>query len=452
MFVPKSDIITRLSANVPRYTSYPTAPNFSSDLGPQLVEKMHKSIDGGEPLSIYIHIPYCDRLCWFCACHTKQTKSYAPISSYIETLLEEIELHRRALARSPEIAQIHFGGGSPSMLKSEDFNELSKKLRTSFRVTEKTEISVEIDPNDMSEDMLVGLQKIGITRASIGVQDFDPDVQEAINRPQTFEQTRDLVQALRSINISSVNVDALYGLPRQDMKRIRATLEKVISLSPDRVAMFGYAHVPWLKKHQNMINDKELPNIEQRHQQAEFADKFLTSNGLHKIGIDHYATPEDSLTKALKAGTLHRNFQGYTTDQCHNLLGLGASSIGQYDGGFIQNIVPTKQYKEAISEGRFAANRGYELTQDDRIRGHIIERLMCDFSFNFDDVTDKFGGAATQIIEMAKSIAIKDPDNICRVNDGEFHISEDKRAFTRIVASKFDAYLSKQNSKFSKAI
>lgn len=452
MFVPKSDIITKLSANVPRYTSYPTAPNFSPDLGPQLVEKMHASIDGGDPISIYIHIPYCDRLCWFCGCHTKQTKSYAPISYYVETLLEEIELHRKALLYRPEVAHIHFGGGSPSMLKSEDFNELSKKLRASFGVTKKTEISVEIDPNDMSDDMLVGLQKLGITRASIGVQDFDPDVQEAINRPQTFEQTRDLIQALRAINISSINVDALYGLPRQDMKRLETTLEKVISLSPDRVAMFGYAHVPWLKKHQNMIKDQELPNIQQRHQQADLADRYLTSNGLQKIGIDHYATPEDSLTKALKAGTLHRNFQGYTTDQCHNLLGLGASSINQYDGGFIQNIVPTKQYKTEISDGHFAANRGYELTQDDRIRGHVIERLMCDFSFNFDDVTNKFGDAGTPIIEMAKSIALKDLDELCRVGDNEFYISEDKLAFTRIVASKFDAYLSKQNSKFSKPV
>ncbi|MEW7009401.1 oxygen-independent coproporphyrinogen III oxidase [Lentilitoribacter sp. EG35] len=452
MFVPKSEIITKLSANVPRYTSYPTAPNFSPDLGPQLVEKMHASIDNGGALSIYIHIPYCDRLCWFCGCHTKQTKSYIPISYYVETLLEEIELHRKALAHSPEVAHIHFGGGSPSMLKSEDFNELSKKLRTSFRVTEKTEISVEIDPNDMSDDMLVGLQKIGITRASIGVQDFDPDVQEAINRPQTFEQTRDLIEELRSINISSINVDALYGLPRQDMNRLNNTLEKVISLSPDRVAMFGYAHVPWLKKHQNMINDQELPNIEQRHQQADFADQFLTSSGLQKIGIDHYATPEDSLTKALNEGTLHRNFQGYTTDQCNNLLGLGASSINQYDGGFIQNTVPTKQYKAQISEGKFAANRGYELTQDDRIRGYVIERLMCDFSFNFDDVAIKFGDTGTPIIETAKSVVLQDSDDLCWIGNGKFNVSADKRAFTRIVASKFDAYLSKQNSKFSKPI
>lgn len=452
MFVPQPDIITKLSANVPRYTSYPTAPNFSPDLGPLLVEKMHASIDVGGPLSIYIHIPYCDRLCWFCGCHTKQTKSYAPIATYVETLLEEIELHRKALSRSHEVAHIHFGGGSPSMLKSDDFNELSKKLRTSFRVTDKTEISVEIDPNDMSDDMLVGLEKLGITRASIGVQDFDPDVQAAINRPQTYEQTRDLIQALRSINISSINVDALYGLPRQDMTRLKATLEKVISLSPDRVAMFGYAHVPWLKKHQSMIKDKELPNIQQRYLQAEFADEFLTSNGLQKIGIDHYATPEDSLTKALTSGTLHRNFQGYTTDQCNNLLSFGASSINQYDGGFIQNIVPTKQYKVEISEGRFAANRGYELTQDDRVRGHVIERLMCEFGFNFAAMTNKFEDAATPIIEMAKSIAAEESDELCWVNNDEFHINTDKLAFTRIVASKFDAYLGKQNSRFSKPI
>lgn len=452
MSVSQRDIITKLSANVPRYTSYPTAPNFSTDLGPKLVGNMHASIDNGDPLSIYIHIPYCDRLCWFCGCHTKQTKSYFPISIYVETLLEEIELHRKMLARSPEVAHIHFGGGSPSMLKSEDFNELSKKLRTSFRVTEKTEISVEIDPNDMSDDMLVGLQKLGITRASIGVQDFDPDVQEAINRPQTFEQTRDLIQELRAINISSINVDALYGLPRQDITRLKSTLEKVISLSPDRIAMFGYAHVPWLKKHQSMIKDQELPDINQRHQQASFADKFLISNGMLKIGIDHYATPEDSLTKALQAGTLHRNFQGYTTDQCNNLLGFGASSISQYNGGFIQNIVPTKQYKSEISKGNFAAKRGYELTKDDRIRGHVIERLMCDFSFNFDVLAHEFEDAATPIIELAKSIAMLEVDDLCWISENEFHISADKRAFTRIVASKFDAYLHKQNSKFSKPI
>lgn len=452
MFVPKEDIITKLSANVPRYTSYPTAPNFSPGLGPLLVEKMHASIETGEPISIYIHIPYCDRLCWFCACHTKQTKSYAPISIYIETLLEEIELHRRALSRSFEVAQIHFGGGSPSMLKSEDFIELSKKLRNSFRITEKTEISIEIDPNDMSDDMLIGLEKLGVTRASIGVQDFDPDVQNAINRPQTFEQTRDLVQALRAINIASINVDTLYGLPRQNMDRLKATLEKVVSLSPDRIAMFGYAHVPWLKKHQTMIKDDELPNIKQRYQQAEFADRFLTTNGLKKIGIDHYSKPSDLLAKASTQGTLHRNFQGYTTDQCRNLLGFGGSSISQYEGGFIQNIVPTKQYKKAIGEGRFAANRGYELTRDDRVRSHVIERLMCDFNFKFDDVIDRFGNDGATVIEIAKSMVLIDPDDLCWISGDQFHISADKRALTRIIASKFDAYLGNQNSKFSKPI
>lgn len=452
MFVPQPDIIAKLRANVPRYTSYPTAPNFSPELGPQLVAKMHTSIDRGEPLSLYIHIPYCDRLCWFCGCHTKQTKSYVPVSYYVETLLDEIELHRRALSHSPEIAHIHFGGGSPSMLNSSDFDAISKKLRASFLVTKSTEISVEIDPNDMSDDMLTGLQNLGITRASIGVQDFDPDVQEAINRPQSYEQTRDLVGALRGINISSINVDALYGLPRQDMKRLAATLEKVVSLSPDRVAMFGYAHVPWLKKHQNMIKDEELPDIAQRHQQAIFADSFLTTNGLQKIGIDHYATPEDSLTLAQKSGALHRNFQGYTTDQCRNLLGFGASSISQYDGGFIQNIVPTNLYRTKIGEGNFAASRGYELTQDDRIRGHVIERLMCDFGFDFNVMAQTFGDVALPIIDLAKSLAATDPDRLCRVDDDGFYIHPDRLAFTRIVASKFDAYLGKQNSKFSKPI
>lgn len=450
--IDPTHIFSKYPKSVPRYTSYPTAPHFKAGLGAELMEKLLDNLSPETRLSVYAHIPFCDRLCWFCACNTKHTQKYAPVASYVNSLIEEIALVHGKLSFKPILGHLHFGGGSPSLLNAADFTRLRDALAGAFTIDGQTEISIEIDPSDVTEDTLVGLRVLGLTRASIGVQDFDPAVQKAINRPQTFEQTRDVIEALRATGIRSLNIDALYGLPLQDLDKIAHTMEKVVELRPDRVALFGYAHVPWMKKHQKMINDADLPNMLDRFAQAALAADIFQAAGYERIGIDHFALPSDPLAVAARTGTLHRNFQGYTTDRCVTLLGLGGSSIGQFGGGYIQNIVPTGQYQEAIGRGELPALKGVFLRRDDVIRGHIIERLMCDFAFSFSELRERFGTDASPYIEEAKNIALAEDDGLCRVEAECFIVPADARPYARIVAARFDAYLAQANARYSAAI
>lgn len=445
-------ILGRYSEPVPRYTSYPTAPHFQPDLGADLLPDMLAEITGDKRVSLYIHVPYCDRLCWFCGCHTKHTRQYAPVADYVDSLLREIALVSRAVGFAVPVAQLHFGGGSPSLMRSGDFRRLSDALREAFTIDAATEISVEIDPSDVTDDTLDGLSALGMTRASIGVQDFDPAVQAAINRPQSFELTREIAASLRAIGIGSLNIDALYGLPLQTEKRLAATLDKVVDLEPDRIALFGYAHMPWLKKHQTMIRDEDLPDQGERFGQARLAEAALVAAGYAAIGIDHFALPHDTLAEAARTGTLHRNFQGYTTDACETLIGLGASSIGRFRDGYVQNIVPTASYRAAVDAGRLPVGRGYRLSDDDRIRAHLIERLMCDFAVSFADLKARFGAAAAPYIAEARLIAASDADGLCRLDADRFVIPYEARSFTRIVAARFDAHLQTSAFRYSKAV
>jgi len=445
-------ILARYSEPVPRYTSYPTAPHFETDLGPTLLPEMLGAIGQSERVSLYIHVPYCDRLCWFCGCHTKHTRQYGPVADYVASLLREVALVSRAIGFPAPVAQLHFGGGSPSLMRSGDFQRLSDALHEAFTIDAASEISVEIDPSDVTDDTLDGLTALGMTRASIGVQDFDPAVQAAINRPQSFELTREVIASLRAIGIGSLNIDALYGLPLQTEQRLAATLEKVVDLAPDRIALFGYAHMPWLKKHQTMIRDEDLPDQTERFRQARLAEAALVAAGYAAIGIDHFALPHDTLAEAARTGTLHRNFQGYTTDACATMIGLGASSIGRFRDGYVQNIVPTASYRAAVDADRLPVGRGYRLSDDDRVRAYWIERLMCDFAVCFADLEARFGAAAAPYIAEARMIATSDADGLCRVEADRFVIPDDARPFTRIVAARFDAHLKTSAFRYSKAV
>ncbi len=291
-----------------------------------------------------------------------------------------------------------------------------------------------------------------MTRASIGVQDFSPQVQEAINRPQTFDETRRVVEALRNSGVRSLNIDALYGLPRQTRERLQDTIEKVIALSPDRIALFGYAHVPWMKKHQRLIDESELPGPAERMAQAASAGAQIAAAGYRRIGIDHFARPSDSLAKAQEEGRLRRNFQGYTDDAASVLIGIGASSISQSPLAIVQNEVAIGRYRAAVDGGRLAPARGIVLGRDDRIRAWIIERLMCDFGFSFARLRNEFGGDADEYVALADSIAAGDREGLCVVTDGGFEIRETARPFTRIVASRFDAHLQNGPARYSKAV
>jgi oxygen-independent coproporphyrinogen-3 oxidase len=437
---------------VPRYTSYPTAPHFGDQAGASIARSRLHAIPVAQAVSLYIHIPFCDRLCWFCGCHTKHTLKYEPVASYVAALLTEIETVARTIGREQKLAHLHFGGGSPSMLREDDLVALSDALRRQFEISPDTEISVEFDPSDVTDATLRGVSAMGVTRASVGVQDFDPEVQKAINRPQTFEQTRDVIAALRETGVGSVNIDALYGLPLQTLPRLEATLDKVLSLSPDRIALFGYAHVPWLKKHQTLIKTDDLPGTLDRFDHAARAADLIEKAGYERIGIDHFALPGDSLAVAAREGRLYRNFQGYTTDACRTLIGLGASSISFYGDAYVQNIVPTSQYENTVHSGEIAGNRGVQLNLDDRIRSYIIERLMCDFEVDFDALAQRFGGHAGSYIAEARLHAVKDRFGLVELSRSRFLIKPQARVFARIVASWFDAYLEDNGVRYSKAV
>ncbi|MCI5076358.1 oxygen-independent coproporphyrinogen III oxidase [Oricola sp.] len=445
-------ILTNGRGTVPRYTSYPTAPHFTDQDGLAIARSRLQRLPDGEAVSLYLHIPYCDRLCWFCGCHTKHTLKYAPVETYVGALIQELATVRETAGRRLRLAHLHLGGGSPSMLRQPDLERLSLALRANFEIDAQTEVSVEIDPSDVTDETLKGLVALGVTRASVGVQDFSDAVQEAINRPQTFEQTRDVIAALRATGIRSLNIDALYGLPLQTETRLMSTIDKVLSLSPDRIALFGYAHVPWMKKHQTLIRDEDLPGTMERFHHAALAADRIAAAGYDRIGIDHFAKPADAMAVAAREGRLFRNFQGYTTDDCRTLIGVGASSISSYGDAYVQNIVPTAQYQKTVQDGRLSAMRGVQLTLDDRIRAYMIERLMCDFAFSFDALEQRFGYAARPYVAEAKIAVANDGFGLCEIADGRFRVRDEARPFTRVVASFFDAYLDDRAVRYSKAV
>jgi len=442
----------RLSTPVPRYTSYPTAPHFHAGIGEAHYRDWLGALPQDEGISLYIHIPYCDRLCWFCGCHTKMIQRYDPIPIYLKSVAEEIALVRQALGFAPRLRQLHLGGGSPSLLRGPDLMRLREGLESHFRLDATTSISMEIDPSDVVGSDFSDLKRFGVTRASIGVQDFDARVQTAINRPQSFEQTRAAVEGLRGIGIGSVNIDALYGLPYQSVETVERSMEQVISLAPDRVALFGYAHVPWVKTHQKMIPEDAMPGAPERLAQARAATGLLCDAAYIPIGIDHFARPGDGLATAAAANRLRRNFQGYTDDPCGTLIGLGASSIGRLPAGYVQNETPTGTYMRQIADGHLPIARGIELTAEDRLNSDIIEDLMCRFETRVSDARNRHGALAGALAQRMQALVAADGDGLVLFDGDCFAIRPDARAFTRTVASWFDARLQDNNARYSVAV
>jgi oxygen-independent coproporphyrinogen-3 oxidase len=444
------ELLSHYAGNVPRYTSYPTAPHFSDAVTSETYAAWLRRLGGGDRLSLYLHIPYCDRLCWFCACHTKQTHKYAPVKTYLDALLAEIGTVGGLVSRNARVTGIHLGGGSPTLLAPEDMLALKSALSGAFSLDEKIEISVEMDPNDLDASRCDALAAIGMTRASLGVQDFEPKVQAAINRQQSFEQTKSVVDAVRARGVRSVNCDIVYGLPHQTLQTLEDTVRGIISLAPDRVALFGYAHVPWMKKHQTMIDGATLPDAVLRFDLMSRASELLLDAGYRAIGIDHFARPEDNLTIAAREGRLRRNFQGYTDDQAGTIIGLGASSIGSFREGYVQNIPATGQYEKTVLKGSLATVRGFELSADDRMRAWVIERIMCDFGFSMQELARRFGGRSAIIFAEVQSLAISDANT--RFENGRFEILSAARPFARSIAARFDSYLAAGGARHSAAV
>ena len=360
-------------SRVPRYTSYPPATQFKTGVNANMVTGWLDSIPEGAAISLYLHVPFCRRLCWFCACRTQGTQTLDPVIAYVDTVLAELALLRRHLPRGVRLSRLHWGGGTPTLLPPDQMRRVADAIFDVVPIAEGGEFSVEIDPSEIDAPRMAALAASGMNRASIGVQDFDPKIQEAIGRMQSFELTGQAVDLIRSHDIASLNADILYGLPHQDRNRISETVQKLLALSPDRVALYGYAHVPWMSKRQVMIPEDALPGNEDRLTLFNTARDLFVADGYAEIGIDHFARPGDGLALAQKAGQLRRNFQGYTDDRAEVLLGMGASSISRFPQGYAQNAPATGAYTGHVREGRLPYTKGHAFTPEDHWRGRMIE-------------------------------------------------------------------------------
>ncbi len=432
------EVLERYAAPVPRYTSYPTAPHFTSAVNAEMYAGWLRQLTPSAALSIYVHIPFCNKLCWYCGCHTKATQQYRPVADYMEALLEEVSTVAGLLPPDCRTVHMHWGGGSPSILSPDDIRRLADALSRSFNRGDDAEFAVEVDPRHVDPERVAAFAAGGVNRVSVGVQDFNPEVQKAINREQSVEMTRSVVEMFRAVGVRSINIDLVYGLPHQTRDSVERTIEEVIALAPDRIALFGYAHLPSRLPHQRLIDDDALPDITERFAQSNRAANRLIAAGYVRVGLDHFARPEDSLAR----GPLHRNFQGYTTDAADALLGLGASSIGKLPQGYVQNSAITPDYQRRVRNGGLATVRGRALTEDDRARSFVIERLMCDLRFPAEELRERFPEHAFPLIEEANNLLESDEDGLVEPEGAcGFRVTEKGRLFLRTICACFDAYL-----------
>ena len=364
-------------AKVPRYTSYPPANRFEQDVGARHQRNWLEQLPAHDPVSVYIHIPFCRRLCWFCACRTQGTKTLSPVEGYIEDLITEIKVASDLPRERLKMARLHLGGGTPTLLSPALMDRLLDAVFDAFDLAEGFEFSVEIDPTEAAPDLLELLAKRGMRRASIGVQDFNLKVQKAIGRLQSFEQTQEVCDILRGHGVHSLNVDFLYGLPHQTVQSLSETLDQVVLLKPNRLALYGYAHVPHVSKRQSMIPSEHLPGPETRFEMSELARERLCAIGFEPLGIDHFALPDDSLACAARQGRMRRNFQGYTDDPCETLIGFGASAISRFRRGYCQNAVSTSAYRQRVQTYGLAGHKGYYMREEDRLLAGLVEQIMC---------------------------------------------------------------------------
>ena len=426
-------------AKVPRYTSYPTAPHFTAAVGPDQLRDWIGRIAPGARISLYVHIPFCRRLCWFCACRTQGSRSAAPLAAYLEVLKAELALLRAALPPGLRLSRLHWGGGTPTLLAPEMIRDLAQAIFALAPLDGDGEFSVEIDPNEIDAPRIDALLAAGMNRASIGVQDFDPAIQKAIGRDQSFEITRAAVAMLREGGIASLNADILYGLPHQTRRRLTASVQKLLALAPDRVALYGYAHVPWMARRQQLIPADALPTPEARFDLFETARQLFRWDGYAEIGIDHFARPGDALARAQAAGRLRRNFQGYTDDTAEVLIGVGASAISRFPQGYAQNAPSTSAHAAAIRARRFAVSRGHVFAGEDRLRARLIEALMCDFRIDAAEIAARFDIEQGRLQALFAEAARGFPD-LLRIDATGLEIPPHARPLTRMIARAFDAY------------
>jgi oxygen-independent coproporphyrinogen III oxidase len=426
-------------ARVPRYTSYPTAPHFAGGVGHHQFTQWIEAIPEGSSISLYMHVPFCRRLCWFCACRTQGTSSDQPVRAYVESLKAELSILKRHLAPGITLSRLHWGGGTPTILPADQMQALAQAVFDVLPLAPTGEFSVEIDPNEIDAARLDALASAGMNRASIGVQDFDPTIQQTIGRLQSYDLTKKISDMVRDREITSLNADILFGLPHQTRTSIADSVQKLLTLSPDRVALYGYAHVPWMSRRQQMIPSESMPTPEERLALFEVARELFEWDGYAEIGIDHFARPTDGLARAQANRTLHRNFQGYTDDTAEVLIGLGASSISRFPQGFAQNSSGTSDYTKSIRDGQFATQRGHVFAGEDLLRARIIEALMCDFRVDRAELLASFDTTPARVAELLEA-AKRQFGIMVRLDQDGLTIPKQARPLTRMIARAFDSY------------
>jgi oxygen-independent coproporphyrinogen-3 oxidase len=413
----------------PRYTSYPPATKFGAGVDAATLKGWLEAVDPDQPVSLYAHVPFCRQQCWYCGCNQKLAARYQPVSDFVTTLLADIDLVAGILPQGLSFQHLHFGGGTPTVLTPEDLALVTEVLLTRFTALPGAEIAIEVDPRTLEDSMIARLPRMGFNRVSIGVQEFDPVVQKAINRIQPRQMITDVVGALRAEGIEAINFDLMYGLPHQSAASLVETVEACATLRPDRIALFGYAHVPWFAKAQRLLPEEALPTPPQRADQALAARRALEAQGYVAIGIDHFALPHDPLAVAAAAGTLRRNFQGYTTDTAETLVGFGPSSITRTPQGYAQSFAETNAWTRAVEAGELPVERGLAFSGDDAQRADIIAALLCD------------GRARAEALgETLASLGPLIEDGLATLSGDELVLSEAGMMLARVVAAKVDAY------------
>jgi oxygen-independent coproporphyrinogen-3 oxidase len=440
------------SRATPRYTSYPTAPHFQKDFAEARYRDWLSDLDVAESVSLYLHVPFCRQMCWYCGCNMKLASKYAPVGEYAQTLRKEVNLTADALPGRMTISHLHWGGGTPTALSPDDLESLMQDVRARWDFAEDAEIAIESDPRTLTAEMAKRIGQLGFTRASFGVQEFDIRVQKAINRVQPPAMVRTSVDQLRAAGVTGINFDLIYGLPVQTVESLVETVKLSASMRPDRVALFGYAHVPWMAKNQRMIPDDTLPGPDERAAQAKAAAEALLAEGYVAIGLDHFALPTDGLAVAQKNGTLRRNFQGYTTDQAETLIGMGATSIGRTPSGYLQNITETGAWSRAVTAGHLPVMKGLPFGHDDRLRGEVIERLMCDGHVDAAAIGGKHGAPDGWWGDACETLEEMQSDGLLTVSNGCVSMTPLGRPLVRIAAAAFDAYLSQSTARHSASV
>jgi len=440
-----SGALTLAERNVPRYTSYPSAPHFSAAIKPTNYRTWLEALPHGARVSLYIHVPFCTELCFYCGCNTRAVRRPAPVDAYAEQLVAELQL--LGPLNGARLTHLHWGGGTPSILGPHWLETITAQIASQFDLSALHEHAIELDPRRLDRRLVAAFRRIGVNRASLGMQDASPHVQHAIGRVQPFEQVERAAAWLREEGIANLNLDLMYGLPKQSVSDVARSAELACSLRPQRLALFGYAHVPWFKTHQRLIDTATLPGASERLDQARVAAETFASFGYEAVGLDHFALPDDELAVAAREGRLHRNFQGYTTDDADALIGIGASSIGKLPQGFVQNAPDVAGYSRSIKAGALATVKGLALSDDDILRAAIIERLMCDLALDL----DMFGGAARFAPEMT-ALGDLAAQGVVTIDGARIAVTPGGRPYIRIVAAVFDAYLAAAQKRHSMAV